>query len=119
MQLTLRDSLAELDPWPLWMHGQHFLVISYSLFFLFRLGIIPVVYGLGPYKSFLPPKSYIDVFDFNSVEKLATYLKNLSENATAYNEYFRLIYDCYVYVRSIIVNHKYEHFFKVRDCQVR
>ena len=49
---------------------------------------MPVVYGKG-YEDAFPPKSYINVLDFKSVEDLANYLKYLDNNDTAYNEYFQ------------------------------
>ena len=47
---------------------------------------------LGPspdYRKVAPPKSYIDVNDFNSVEELAKYLKYLDQNDEEYLSYFK------------------------------
>ena len=53
--------------------------------------MIPVTYGLG-YEAIGAPKgSYIDVFDFPSVESVAKHILYLDKNDTAYNEYFRLV----------------------------
>ncbi|KAM7445493.1 alpha-(1-_3)-fucosyltransferase [Porites harrisoni] len=50
--------------------------------------MIPVVMGGADYDELVVPKSYINVLDFSSVESLASYLKTLDANSTAYNEYF-------------------------------
>jgi hypothetical protein len=55
-----------------------------------QLGNVPVVLGgLSPaeYTEFLPPRSFIHIDDFDSIERLADYLLYLQGNATAYNEY--------------------------------
>ena len=39
------------------------------------------------YTKFLPPKSFINVEDFNTPKDLADYLLLLSKNATEYNKY--------------------------------
>ncbi len=55
-----------------------------------RHQMVPIV--LGAYKedyiSTLPPQSYINVDDFRSIRQLATYLKYLDRNDTAYAAYF-------------------------------
>lgn len=50
--------------------------------------IIPVVFNGANMSNFLPPKSYINVNDFATVEDLANYLKFLSENPKEYVKYF-------------------------------
>ena len=50
--------------------------------------IIPVVLGGANYSEFAPEKSFIDVRDFESVEKVSEYLLYLDKNETAYAEYF-------------------------------
>lgn len=50
--------------------------------------IIPVVYGGGDYASVAPPRSYINVEDFDSAEILASYLKILEQDLDSYLEYF-------------------------------
>lgn len=50
--------------------------------------IIPVIFSGVDLSRFLPPKSYIDVNDFDTVEKLGKYLKFLSQNPTEYVKYF-------------------------------
>ena len=49
--------------------------------------MVPIVYG-GVNYSLFPPKSLINVEDFESIENLADYLKYLDSNITAYMEYF-------------------------------
>ncbi len=52
--------------------------------------MVPIV--LGAYKedyiNTLPPQSYINVDDFQSIKELATYLQYLDKNDTAYAAYF-------------------------------
>ena len=59
-----------------------------KLWKVLHYSIIPVVLGGANYSEILPKKSYINVRDFESVEKLAEYLKYLDKNETAYAEYF-------------------------------
>ena len=39
------------------------------------------------YRKLLPPRSYINVEDFDSPKDLADFLQYLDKNATAYNQY--------------------------------
>ena len=55
---------------------------------LHRYDVVPVVYGMGYSNAGLPDKSYIDVFNFESIYDVANYLLYLDGNDTAYNEYF-------------------------------
>ncbi|XP_070490575.1 alpha-(1,3)-fucosyltransferase C-like [Chironomus tepperi] len=51
--------------------------------------VIPILYnGVTDMQHFLPPKSYIHVNDFNSIEELANYLKFLDINPQEYANYF-------------------------------
>ena len=50
--------------------------------------VVPVVFNGADMKRFLPPKSYIDANDFDNVEDLGIYLKNLSDNLDEYRKYF-------------------------------
>lgn len=43
--------------------------------------------GKPDYTRFAPKHSYINVYDYKSIKDLADYLKYLSINETAYNEY--------------------------------
>lgn len=49
---------------------------------------VPIVYGGSDYKKFTPPHSIIDAASFESIEKLAEYLKFLDENPREYIKYF-------------------------------
>ena len=64
-----------------------FLKLDTSIIF-FRYRIVPVVFGLADYSSIAPPHSFINALDFPNVNSLAKYLLYLSENTTAYNQYF-------------------------------
>ncbi|XP_050416055.1 alpha-(1,3)-fucosyltransferase C [Patella vulgata] len=48
--------------------------------------LVTVVRGGADYSKLSPEKNYIDTKDFNSVKELATYLKYLDKNETAYTE---------------------------------
>ena len=50
--------------------------------------IIPIVLGNAEYDKYLPKHSYINIKDFSSPKKLATYLKLLDRDEKLYNEYF-------------------------------
>ncbi|XP_062699416.1 alpha-(1,3)-fucosyltransferase C isoform X2 [Aedes albopictus] len=50
--------------------------------------IVPVVFGGADYSLFLPPNSYIDAQQFNTVEDLVEYLSYLSQNPREYAKYF-------------------------------
>jgi len=53
-------------------------------------GMVPIVFGPQKYYQNLAiPGSYINLFDFPSIEALANYIKYLDKNDTAYNEYFK------------------------------
>lgn len=49
---------------------------------------IPVIFAGVEISRFLPPKSYIDVNDFKTVEDLGKYLNFLSDNPKEYVKYF-------------------------------
>jgi hypothetical protein len=68
------------------------LCVGYStekIFDWLNYNIIPVVLGFGNYSHYVPKSAYIDALDFKSPSHLADYLKYLSVNDTAYNEYFK------------------------------
>ncbi|KAK2152925.1 hypothetical protein LSH36_314g00001 [Paralvinella palmiformis] len=50
--------------------------------------MVPIVYGYVNYSDILPPKSYIDVRDYDSPKTLGKFLKELSRNRKKYREYF-------------------------------
>ena len=62
--------------------------VTEKVYRILNLNVVPIVLGYSNYSSFLPPHSFIDVRDFDSPKKLASYLKMLSENDTEYNRYF-------------------------------
>ncbi|KAK2157690.1 hypothetical protein LSH36_186g00056 [Paralvinella palmiformis] len=51
--------------------------------------LIPIVLGGAAYAVVTPPHSVIDVADYPNPKRLAEYLRYLTGNATAYNEYFQ------------------------------
>lgn len=51
--------------------------------------VIPIVYGAADYDSFLPPNSYINVMDFPSIQVLAEFLVELSNDEERYLTYFK------------------------------
>ncbi|VDO00251.1 unnamed protein product [Rodentolepis nana] len=61
--------------------------ISFSCF---STRIVPIVLGAykEDYESVLPPHSYINVDDLDSIQELAEYLQFLDKNDTAYAQYF-------------------------------
>lgn len=56
-----------------------------------RHDIIPIAFGASrdDYERVSPPHSFIHVDDFANAKELANYLHYLSQNSTAYNEYFQ------------------------------
>jgi alpha-1,3-fucosyltransferase len=50
--------------------------------------IIPIVFNGANTSLYAPPKSYIDVNDFDNVEALVEHLKYLMNNPDAYMKYF-------------------------------
>ncbi|XP_055585699.1 alpha-(1,3)-fucosyltransferase C-like [Uranotaenia lowii] len=62
--------------------------ISEKLYRSMRQFIVPVVFGGADYAKFAPPHSYINVEDFESVEKLVEYLQYLVKNPVGYVKYF-------------------------------
>lgn len=50
--------------------------------------VVPVVFNGANMTNFLPPMSYIDANDFETVEDLANHLKALSHNPEEYLKYF-------------------------------
>lgn len=62
--------------------------VSEKMYKVMNSYIIPVVYCGAELARFAPPKSYIDANSFESAEKLAEYLKILSEKPEEYVKYF-------------------------------
>ena len=72
--------------------------ITEKLYYLLinSINVIPVVYGGANYKILLPPNSFLSAADYKSPKELSGYMTYLSQNATAYGEYFnwRSQYTC-------------------------
>jgi alpha-1,3-fucosyltransferase len=62
--------------------------ITEKVFSVLNNYVVPVVFNGAQMKRFLPPKSYINVENFEKIEDLANYLKYLTENIDEYLEYF-------------------------------
>jgi alpha-1,3-fucosyltransferase len=62
--------------------------ITEKVFNVMRNFIIPVVFNGAQMKRFLPPKSYVNAENFETVQDLAEHLKFLSENPDEYIKYF-------------------------------
>lgn len=62
--------------------------VTEKFFKILNLNMIPVVLGGSDYTKIAPNKSYINAKDFENIEDLASYLKYLDQNLTAYVEYF-------------------------------
>ena len=50
--------------------------------------MVPIVLGAADYSSILPRRSYINIQEYTSVEKLADYINTLHLSDKLYNEYF-------------------------------
>ena len=61
--------------------------ITEKLFHNMQRFTVPVALVAANYLSILPPKSHIDIRDFESPRALAEYLKMLDKNDKVYNEY--------------------------------
>lgn len=62
--------------------------VTEKLFNAMNNYIIPIVYSGANLSRFVPPKSYIDANEFDSVEHLTNYLKYLSLNPQEYSKFF-------------------------------
>jgi hypothetical protein len=51
------------------------------------LNVIPVVMGLPDYSDFLPPGSYLDVRNFSSPQKLASFMQGINKDDRLYNDF--------------------------------
>ncbi|ELT91974.1 hypothetical protein CAPTEDRAFT_65511, partial [Capitella teleta] len=49
--------------------------------------VIPIVMGLNDYSTILPPGSFIDVRNFSSPQRLAEFLREVSEDDEQYNSF--------------------------------
>ena len=62
--------------------------ITEKFFLALTNDMVPIVYGGGDYESIAPPKSFINVNSFKSVQALATYLIYLDDHPSEYAKYF-------------------------------
>ena len=62
--------------------------VTEKLFRKLSLDIVPVVMGGADYNKKAPPKSFIDVMDFESPGHLAEFLLDLDKNDEEYLSYF-------------------------------
>ncbi|XP_064093761.1 alpha-(1,3)-fucosyltransferase C-like [Macrobrachium nipponense] len=63
--------------------------VTEKFFGIIQYNVVPIVWGSADYSAQAPPHSLINAADFESVEELASYLKYLDRNTTAYMEYFK------------------------------
>lgn len=62
--------------------------LTEKLYNAIKHNVIPVIFSGAEISHFLPPKSYINADDFETVEDLANHLKFLSRNPLEYLKYF-------------------------------
>jgi alpha-1,3-fucosyltransferase len=62
--------------------------VTEKVFKVMNRFIIPVVLNGANMTNFLPPKSYINANEFDTIEALAKYLQFLSDNPAEYVKYF-------------------------------
>ena len=60
-----------------------------KVFNIMDYNIIPIVLGGADYSQLLPPKSYINVLDFETSAQLGQYLISLAKDPDEYNSYFK------------------------------
>lgn len=70
--------------------------VTEKFFNTLERNVIPVVYGGGNYSHIAPPHSYINVEDFENVESLANYLRQLQNDVKSYMKYFEWKKNYYV-----------------------
>ena len=62
--------------------------VTEKVFEMMNYYVIPVVFGGADYTRFLPPRSYVNVMDFETVQDLAAYLHYLANDIDEYMRYF-------------------------------
>jgi len=62
--------------------------VTEKFYLALNSNLVPVVYGCVKYSTLAPPHSFIDVRQFESIEKLAQYLLFLDKNPEKYEKYF-------------------------------
>ena len=63
--------------------------VTEKLFNVLDYNILPIMFGGVGEEAFLPPGSFINVFDFQSTADLGQYLIHLAKDGSAYDRYFR------------------------------
>jgi hypothetical protein len=71
-----------------------------QLFQILSLDMVPVVYGNVDYESLLPPASFINLKDFESLQDLAYFLNYVSKNPQIWLEYFQWRNDSFAIFKS-------------------
>jgi alpha-1,3-fucosyltransferase len=71
--------------------------LTEKVYFPMFHNVVPIVRGGSNYRLFLPPHSYIDTNEFHTPAHLASYLKKLSQNTTAYISYLEWKQHYYVH----------------------
>uniref|UniRef100_A0A182W662 Fucosyltransferase n=1 Tax=Anopheles minimus TaxID=112268 RepID=A0A182W662_9DIPT len=62
--------------------------VTEKLYNALEHNIVPIVFGGADYDRFMPPGSYINVQDYETVDKLVDYLQHLVNNPSEYVKYF-------------------------------
>ena len=63
--------------------------VTEKFFTTLNYEIVPVVLGSGDYTKYIPSSGFINVLDYKSPLHLAEHLNYLSQNQTAYMQYFK------------------------------
>ena len=88
---SISKSVECLNDYKFYLSFEHTLCPDYVTEKLYKLLfslIIPVVYNGADMKRFMPPHSFIDANDFETVEDLANYLKFVAESPEEFLSYF-------------------------------
>lgn len=62
--------------------------VTEKMYYTLERNLIPLVYGGANYKDIVPPHSYINVDDFDTISELTDYLTYLGKNKAEYVKYF-------------------------------
>lgn len=62
--------------------------VTEKLYTVLNLSVVPVVLGMADYGSLAPPKSVVNVYDFDSPKELAQRLNEIADNYEDYISYF-------------------------------
>ena len=102
MMLSMSDEAKFLDhDYRFYLSFENSLCDQYiteKLYKILNKDAVPIVLGNTDYAAILPPKSFINVRDFQLARLLAEYLKTLAQNDDLYCEYFawKRRHACYV-----------------------